>query len=145
MISNIDTIKPKLYESYPKVDPALIDKLIEIYFSEAKKAIKEIKKPEIALGWGTLKINIPLAKTEVNMINSILRDNREGLTEEQLEAKKKKRDAFGNALFLLEQNKGGKTERGRDGVKRRKKRQLPNKYQQYAIESTNQKDSIEFS
>ncbi|MBK8156847.1 MAG: hypothetical protein IPK55_13090, partial [Streptococcus sp.] len=68
------------------------------------------------------------------MINSILKDNREGLTEEQLEAKKRKEMLLVMLCSCLSKTKVVKTERGRDGVKRRKKRQLPNKYQQYAIE-----------
>lgn len=117
MRSNLNTIKPKLYELFPNIDPVVIDEVIEIYFEQANKAIKTFQKPEISLLWGTLILGKGRAYGEIQMLKTLLK-NRDTpintLTDEQLEKKKIKLERIETAYQIYKEVKEkGKTKRNK--------------------------------
>lgn len=85
MVSNIETIRSKLHSLYPNLSSLIIDDIIAIYFEQARKDIKELKKPELGFMWSTLRIRPEFTKNSLDKINNVLKDpDRFGYTEKRM-------------------------------------------------------------
>lgn len=74
----IEDIKQRLYESYPNVDPNMIDKIIEIYFEEGQRCIADMVKPEIAFTWGILYLASKTVKKRIAVYKKMIENYNNG-------------------------------------------------------------------
>lgn len=101
MRSNLDTIKPKLYEKYPKIKPETLDNLIEVYFKSLKKNVASLDKLEVSVLWGTLKMSERKIKNQINYIDHLLSNVNtpiNKLTEKRIEYYKTKKEILEKRL-----------------------------------------------
>jgi len=124
MLAKLEDILPDLYNKYPNVSPEMIDKIIEIYFKDLKRTVRNLDTPEIATMWGTLYCKKIMLKNKIALHNVILA-NRDTDKNKQSEARLKHIEEMRDKMvYLLEKTRDIQS---KGKIERKKKRFKTNK------------------